>query len=236
MIAVKYSSILAGVKDLAGIPAADTLVQRALLRGLISRRIHNIWQQTFWPMISKWEERTVTADAVNGDHILLTEAGLDTIDAIEAVRDGNPFLGSTTANIAWRKMHLGYTVTAGYATVWAFYRKLKPRLEGDSYSVTTTYAIGDQVYSPTEGDFFDCIAVTTGDAVTDAAYWTRIEIPLEFEPYLVNGAYADYLRNDGQEEKSVAIAEIPAKQALKHALFVLKAAQGHQTKPRIRTY
>jgi len=236
MNAVRYKYILGGVKDLIGLASVETITQRNLIRGLVSRRLSYIWGNTAWPSITKWEERAVTDDAVNGDYVPLTEAGKDSIDAVFAVRDKNPLVNIDSVNLEWALNHLGVTVPDGYSDLWLYYRKTRPRLVGDAYSATTSYSIGDQVYDPTEGDFFNCVAASTGDAVTDTNFWERVEIPVEFEEFLVNGAFADYLRNDGQEDKSVRVAEAPAQKALKHALYVLKQSQGQQTRPRVNTY
>lgn len=236
MEAVKYSRILGRVKNLIGLPATETLDQRNLIRDLVSGRLAYVWEQAQWPSITEWESRTVTVDATNGNYVPFQEAGKNTIEAVFAVRDGNPFASETSTNLAWGLGSRGIRVPENYATVWVFYRKERPVFTGDAYSASASYSIGDQVYDSAQGDFYNCTAASTGNAVTDTNYWEKVEIPREFEHYLVQGAYADYLRNDGQEHKSISLSESKATEALKHALYTLKSAQGQQVRPRVRNY
>jgi len=236
METVQYSRILGRVKNLVGLAATETVDQRNLIRDLVSGRLAYIWDQAQWPMVTEWEERTVTVDATNGNYVPFRESGKNTIEAVFAVRDGIPFLETTSKSLEWGLGSRGIRVPADYTSVYVYYRRERPVLTGDAYSATTTYAIGDQVYDSTQGDFYNCIAASTGNAVTDTNYWEKVEIPREFEHYLVQGAYADYLRNDGQEHKSIALSEGTATKALKHALYTLKAAQGQQIRPRVRSY
>ena len=236
METVNYSRILGRVKTLIGLPTTETIDQRNLIRDLVSGRLAYIWDQAQWPMIVEWEERTVTVDATNGNYVPFQEASKNTIEAVFGVQDGNPHLAETAKNLAWGLGSRGIRVPENYATVWVFYRRERPVLTGAAYSATTTYASGDQVYDSTQGDFYNCIAASTGNAVTDGSYWEKVELPREFEHYLVQGAYADYLRNDGQEHKSVVLSEGMATKALKHALYTLKMAQGQQVRPRVRNY
>ncbi len=96
-----------------------------------------------------------------------------------------------------------------YAEVWIEFKTKIPQLTGDTFSSSSTYTANvDQVYfagstSSYPGNFYDCIVNTTvgQSPQTTASSWSIVSIPRIFQPYLEQGAYADYLASDGQNEK-----------------------------------
>lgn len=47
-----------------------------------------------------------------------------------------------------------------------------------AYSGSTAYTVGENVYYPTNGKSYQCILASTGNAPTDATYWTQTASPL----------------------------------------------------------
>jgi hypothetical protein len=96
-----------------------------------------------------------------------------------------------------------------YAEVWVEFKTKIPQLTGATYSATATYTANvDQVYfsnstSSYPGNFYDCIVNTSAgqSPVTTASSWSIVSIPRIFQRYLEQGAYADYLASDGQNDK-----------------------------------
>lgn len=101
----------------------------------------------------------------------------------------------------------GINVPSNLAYVWVEYRQKPPQLKGEVYSETPTYASGDQVYfgsTSTPGNFYDANTTTSAGEDPDdtAAKWDVVQIPYDFERYLVHQGYADWLRQDGQTDKA----------------------------------
>lgn len=97
--------------------------------------------------------------------------------------------------------NLGLQVLDDEPFCWMVYRIRRPILKGDVFDATATYAVGDQVYfssTTTRGNFYDCVAVTTAGQSpdTNAAKWTVVPLPAQFQTYLIHGAAADYLAAD----------------------------------------
>lgn len=84
---------------------------------------------------------------------------------------------------------------------WIEFRLPVPSWTGDAWASGTTYALDDQVWDATSGDYYRSLAgANTGNAVTDAAWWERIELPAILAEAVAQGAAADALRADGRGE------------------------------------
>jgi hypothetical protein len=121
--------------------------------------------------------------------------------------------------------------------VWVEFKTKMPQLTGAEFSTTATYTANvDQVYygdgtASYPGDFYDCIVNTTANQSpeTTAASWQIIQIPRIFQRYLEQGAYADYLAADGQNDKR-GLEAIQAEEFLSQAINNLGSTQ-RQTRP-----
>lgn len=95
------------------------------------------------------------------------------------------------------------------AYVWLLIRLIRPELTGDTYDITTSYAVRNQMYytDPSgHGNFFNCLAPSTPNQnpTSNPANWSEVELPYTFRQYLIQGGYADWLRGDGQTDKATA--------------------------------
>ena len=105
------------------------------------------------------------------------------------------------------------------------YRVEPPRLLGAKLQ-TQVYAQGSSAYydvlqesanyfpsvtsKGSSGDFWvakSSVSAGTFPAV-GSAYWTKIEIPMRFKEYLVNGVSADFLRSEGRAEEANIFEQI----------------------------
>ena len=86
--------------------------------------------------------------------------------------------------------------------VWLEFRKPVPDWSGAAWSVTTTYATGDQVYDAASGDYYvSLVDSNTGNACsTSATKWERIEMPYVLAQFIAQAAYADAARADGRAD------------------------------------
>lgn len=121
------------------------------------------------------------------------------------VWDIDPKHVNNAKELDWWLSADGVQVRSSVKHVWLEFRKRSPMIFGNVYSSTATYAVDDQIRFDNGGisNFYNCIVATSAgeSPSTTAASWSIIDIPRMFEAYLVQGAYADAIRSDGQNEK-----------------------------------
>lgn len=171
---------------------------------------------------SKWDAVT-TLDAYVG----LEQTGQTAIGLVRGIYRENPEFTENPRRLTWRLGQHGiHLVDEGVpASVWVWYKIRPSEFNGSDYSSSATYAIGARKYYTSasagfEGDFWTCAAATTAgqNPETNPEKWTRVEFPALFRPYVVNGAYADWLRGDSQTDKAM-VEDQAAEQLLISAQF-----------------
>lgn len=134
----------------------------------------------------------------------------------------------------------GGILVCGYpASAWFTYRLAPPVLHGAPLDTSASYAVGAQVYwqSGTVGDFYTVKTATVpGETpATSALKFTKIEIPRLFAQYLIAAVSADWLRWDGQVEKSSDQEAAAATELDRlHDNFVRQQKQQHKLPVRTR--
>jgi hypothetical protein len=152
--------------------------------------------------------------------------------------DANPEITGRARDVeAWMSAR-GLQVLQNVPWIWLEYRRRRPRLSGDAFVATTIYATGQQVYFSSAafpGNFYDCAATTAAgeSPETTPGKWTLVEIPTEFENYLVQGAAADYLRP--ADAVRAAGHDGLAARSLDEARLVVGAQSAHRGRPNVRT-
>jgi hypothetical protein len=134
-----------------------------------------------------------------------TQTGFTAIGDVRDVYSKNPLVNKTYATSNWTLSQNGVQVPNGPNVVWLEYRTRYAPLIGSDWASGTSYAVGDQVLYNSSGsikNFYTCIQATSSVAPSNTAYWTILEIPYLFQPYLVHGAFCDVLRMDGQMDKA----------------------------------
>ena len=142
-------------------------------------------------------------------YIAYEQTGQTALGEVRDVFTTEPGVNRNFATPNWTLSNNGVQVPDGPAMVWVQFRTRFKPLVGDDYSASATYAVGDQILFNSSGsvkNFYECLTATTaGESPTTAASkWAIIEIPYLFQPYLVMGAYADFLVMDGQMDKAAA--------------------------------
>lgn len=243
---VNYSLVYDNVLNLCGIEqdqdgtnlVVPGRVQWRLIRDFVNNRLKLGWESARWPELCKTESRTVTEDSGDeGYYVSFSQTGLDVISTVFAVWDSNPKVKRNAEEVDYYLSENGVQLEANKTTVWIFYRKPHPILSGNLYSNAsgTNYAIGAQAYDNTLGDFYEATEAITGDGTTDnspnaqPSKWSKVEIPDVLRNYLIRGAYADYLRHDGDMEKA-HIAERDATAALDHEVGQVEIIQGQDVR------
>lgn len=107
-----------------------------------------------------------------------------------------------------------------------FWREL-PLFDGDDWSATATYAVGDQIYF-TDGDFWECLAVTTAgqSPLTHAAKWERLDFPLVLAEMVAWRTVAEMSGLHGAGGVSAVEAMGMAEEAFGREVFKLERKQG----------
>lgn len=90
---------------------------------------------------------------------------------------------------------------------YVFYRPPVPNFSAAAYDATALYVVGDSILFTDSTDtqnFWECIVNTAAGQSPDttASSWELIPIPDIFFKYIVYGAYAGWLQQDGQTEKA----------------------------------
>jgi hypothetical protein len=140
-------------------------------------------------------------------YVAYTQTGQTAIGEVFNVTDSNPRTTRAFSEYPFMLSENGVQVPNGPSVVWLEFRTRRSQLVGDTYSATTAYAVGQQIYYTTSlgvGNFYDCIVTTTAgqSPATTPASWSVVQIPYIFSQHLIWAAYADLLGSDGQADKA----------------------------------
>jgi hypothetical protein len=134
------------------------------------------------------------------------QSGETPIGAVAGIfdRDPNVYFGDAT-EIDFRLGNKIY-VAGDEGRVWVELRKRPPSWTGDDWAAATTYAVDDQVYGVAQGDFYKSLqAANVGNAVTDTAWWERIDVPHVFRDAVAQAIVAELLDTD-EKPDAAAVA------------------------------
>jgi hypothetical protein len=158
------------------------------------------------------------------------------------VTQKNPDIFWADGDLDYSLSNNGVQVVDDVAEVWLKFRTQCPVLKGDAFSSTATYTANlSQVYyrsttAPESypGNFYNCVTTTSAgeSPETTAAKWSVVELPLFLERYLVQGAYADWLPGDGQNDKKMNEI-LMAERLISDQLFLLRAQQNQRGRPMV---
>ena len=146
----------------------------------------------------------VTVDTGDeGYYVPFIQSGQTTIATVFGVWDANPKVKETALEVPYYLSENGVQLEKNRTTAWVFYRQPHAQVTGNLYSNAsgTNYAVGDQAYDNTAGNFYEATEAITGDGTTDnsptaqPSKWSVVEIPDVLRNYLIRGAFADYLRH-----------------------------------------
>lgn len=152
---------------------------------------------------AKW---TVVANLTR--YIAMEQTGKTVIAEVKFLCKSDPDLYPT------RRGEIPHTVTSlgivplatSGARVYVTFRKPAPQFTSTAWASATAYAVGNLVYDDATGECYKAIQAGTGQAVTVAAYWSRVEFPARLKNFVTIAAYADGLRGDDQTGKALAEA------------------------------
>ena len=146
---------------------------------------------SYWGVLTEFER-----------NISYTATGQTEIGLVEAVTSANPRIHTTGVELNWLLSGDGIVVKNAVASCWVSFRIRCPKLIGDEFDATETYAIGQQVFytgGTERGNFYDCIAATSAGEtpLSNPAKWEIVEIPRIFHKPLVAGMASAWVRGPG---------------------------------------
>lgn len=139
-------------------------------------------------------------------YVARKQAGKTVIEAVNRICRNNPRLyPQRPGELRFDVTDLGYIPDARAGDlVWVEFRPPTPRFTATARDNAVVYAVGDLVYDEAAGDCFKALQAAAGHAVTDAAWWQKVDFPEALESFVVKASYADALRGDGQTAKALA--------------------------------
>lgn len=195
-----FKSVLHGVARRMGLdPEVDLLAsQAAALTENIEARLREYWEAFDWPELLVYEERAATSLVVPWE-----DTGKTPMGEAFGVWNADPRATSAAKEIAWSYVATGILLAVGSpATVWVCFRSRPPSLSSEDWDAATAYVVGDLAYQASDGEIYRCIQNNTNHAPPSASYWTKVDFPYVLAPCVRQGAYADALRGDGQNDKA----------------------------------
>lgn len=228
MRTITYERILQRLCALIGMPRDDLQTdEEAMLRQFINRAHRRIHDHSAWPQVCVIEARTPVAGLIDW-----AQTDETPIDTVFTVYDADPLATTEADKVAYALNASGIQLTgslqASTDDVYVSYRARCPDLNGDAYAAGVAYSTNDQAYYATTGDFYRAKQASTGNLPTNTTYWERLTIPYDFAEYIAHGAYADWLRSEGMNEKAIAQANTTADMILADALDKVERQQGVQ--------
>lgn len=185
-----YSELFDTTQALCGVVFAN--IEKGRIKALVNRRARRAYKASnYWTrFLTVGEERSV----LNGV-IPFSEAGKSTIDTFLRIFLSQPYTTTSNQEYQYTVGPYGATLLAGSFEPEVAYVVYKSQL-------SSTYGAGASSSDPSGLE-------------TDIA-----DIPIEWFDYMAYGAYSDYLRAEGQQEKA-AIADQEANDILLDELMKL---------------
>jgi hypothetical protein len=132
-------------------------------------------------------------------YILLDQVNQTPIGEVVAIYNSDPRL--TTRHCACQlpfsptEREVTVTECGTGATVWVQFRIPPSEFTGIPFVTGKTYALGERIYHPADGECYRAIiAGPTGDPTAQPAQWLKIPLPAIFASYVEASAYAAGLR------------------------------------------
>lgn len=160
-------------------------------------------------------------------HIALAQTGRTEIGEAISVTALNPTTNDYPAPIPFTISVNGVQLPAGGTpnTVWLRFRQAPNRFTSAPWTAQS-YTAGDRVFSRTTGECYMArVNALAGNVPGTSNVWTRIEFPSVFSGYVVQAAYADALREQGQNDRARAEMAL-AQEYLTDAMASVVVIQG----------
>lgn len=202
---------------------------------LLTERMLMAYEYTWWPDLIIMEQRD-TVDSGDGVYVPYSGSGLINLGSVRAVYRDNPYTVAQPRQLTYIVRRDGVYLPGSDlpATVWVDYRLRAPKFTRVDYSADTAYAAGEYVYYSTTGQCYMAIQAGTGNAPTNTAYWEQQEIPRMFAQYAIQGAFADFLIDDGEQARGYR-EDARADRELERIFEVQRPQQGQVDQVHVET-
>jgi len=155
-----------------------------------------------WPEWTFIEQRTPAAHYIDW-----AQAGQSAIGRVLKVYCRDPQTTDGIVDIPFSLSSAGIFCGFEHGTnVWLKYIKPAPQYSATVWASGTTYPLNGLTYEPTGGNSYISIqAANTNHApATNPTWWTLVDFPEQIVVQAIRLAYAEALREDGQNEKADA--------------------------------
>lgn len=229
---------------------AETFSQ---FRDFSNFRLREAWEMFQWSDICRLQAFTTTTSSDVTFFVPNALAG-----EILGVFSRNPQTSTKAIDLMYQLYNDNGTekviLNENIAEGWYFYRLECPVLSGDLYDSTIPYYEGSQIYfdsgsgtgtyspvlgKPHQGNFYTCtVSSTTAgqNPLTHPSYWSVIDIPYVFGPYLSWGSTSNWFVSEGMIQEA-AVIEAKAKEMLENEFDKITRQQGQVSRINmIKTY
>lgn len=121
---------------------------------------------------------------------------------VKAIWDGNRRINAQAERVAFDLADSNVIVRGADAVVWVEFRRRPNDFTGNTWA-SGSFAVDAQVYYPTTGEFYRCLAAATSELPTDTAKWVKLDFPLWLRASVAQAAFADTLKIQGKTSKWV---------------------------------
>lgn len=201
-----YATLLSLVESLSG---SDDLsaAEQVRIKAFANRRARKAYHECdYWPnFLVSGQERVISSAGV----LPYAESGLDSIDVLLRLNESDPY--GTTQAPEYQEWH----ADSGGIVVTGYVQKNHSNDDG-TYAIWATYK--------------KRLTTTYGDGNGETA-----DVPDEWWEYMAQGAYADWLRSEGQTEKAV-VEDAIAEQVLAQQLEKVSSQVGAHRVTRVNNH
>lgn len=214
--------------------------QAAALTNYINNWVRKSWDSTDWP---EWTDiQPFTPDSNHLVPYVYTPSGQPptTISRVFKVYLLDPHVSQGAYDTPFRLLDDG--IHCGFehgTTVWIRFIVSPPIYSSDEWNPSTTYNLGQRTYSPVTGESYISLVTNNqgNDPSTSPGQWMDILFPFALQDIVFRGAYADCLKEWGQNEKAAASEQLAMQEGQARAAAYLaptsdKLSDQTQPKPR----
>lgn len=231
MADVTFTQMLNRTARLCGLdPARLPVDLAASLAAWLEDRVAEAWRATVWPETCGVDERTVETDPDEADAYEVALAS--PIGEVLDIWQHDPRLVDAPTSVPFLQLDgEAVRLTASTPeTVYVRYRRPAPRFTTGAWSDSDTYSAGDLVHYSDGHCYLATAAADPAESPeTNPEKWERQGTPEVLAHYAQRAARADWLAEDGQDDKAAAQMAIAQKWLTDRMadLLILRPNAGH---------
>lgn len=153
------------------------------------------------------------------------QAGETAFGDIKKVWDQDPDANFNARPISF-VLRGSYVLVRGCETVvWVEFRVRPNRFSGANWAAGS-FAVGDQVYYDTTGEYYRCVATATSEAPTDATKWEKLDVPYIFAEYLAQSVYGAMVAKEDEMPEDFTVEQTAGFPLLLQEIQKIERQQG----------